>query len=330
MPIQRVTVKLTQLRCLAQSESGSGSEPYLWTTFFAFGAEQTSPQSGLLAVQTPSYDQFRTEFPDGIKAGTTAQVPVFVASGAFDFDLDSVPQPKLLGAIAVLMEEDSTPERFMVQGRIAYSKEIEAQLQALAKMRFLSGNLGALTTAETDAIKKAVKDKVTEAVGRGQGISGLFRNQDDNLGFMFRLFTHRRADPAHPETPPVAEIVNQSFDFPVADNGKGDRFVLSATMTLGPVPKPPIILCRLQREALKAKQDQIKSLGDLRAVLQTQLANATPQQKPAIIDSLESNAAEIARTEAELPALQAALDACLKSSLPGGVVVGGGGVVDSR
>ena len=323
MAIQRVTVKLTELRCIAQSESGSGSEPYLWTTFFAFGAEQTSPQSGLLAVQTPSYDQFRTEFPNGIKAGGVAQVPVFVASGGFDFDLDTVPQPKLFGVIAVLMEEDSTPERFMVQGRIAYSKEIEAQLQALAKERLLSGNLGPLTTTETDAIKKAVKDKVTEAVKRGQNIGGLFRDQDDNLGFMFRLFTHRKADPAHPENPPVFEIVNQSFAFPAVDNGKGDRFVLSATMTLGPVPKPPIILCRAQREALKAKQDQIRSLGNLRAVLQAQLATATPQQKPAIVDSLEANAADIARAEAELPALQAALDACLKSTLPGGVILDG-------
>jgi hypothetical protein len=34
MTMQRVTLRMTELRCLSQSES-DGSEPYLWTTFFA-------------------------------------------------------------------------------------------------------------------------------------------------------------------------------------------------------------------------------------------------------------------------------------------------------
>lgn len=321
MAVQRVAVTLTELRCLAQSESGNGSEPYLWTTFFAFGAEQIGTQPGIFGIKTPSYDQFRTEFPDGIKAGRVATVPVFIASGSFDFDLDAVPQPKLFGAIAVLMEEDSTPQQFMVQGRIAYSKEIEVQLQALGRERLLSGNLGPLTDAEAETIKQAVKAKVTAAVGRGQTLGALFRNQDDNLGFMFKLFTHRASDPAN------SEIKRQSFTFPEVNNGDGDRFVLSGTMSLGAVPKPPIVLCKPQRAALKAKQDKIASLQNQRARDQARLATATPQQKSALIASIRRLADEIAVAEAALPGLQQALDACLGSTLPGGVLVTTGTVL---
>jgi hypothetical protein len=314
MALQRVTVKLTQLRCLAQSEGSGGSEPYLWTTFFAFGAEQLPFQSGVFGVTTPSYDEFRTEFPNGIKAGSVAQVPVFIASGEFDMDLDSVPQPKIFGAIAVLMEEDSTPQRFMVQGRIAYSKEIEVQLEALGKARIFSGDFGPLTDAEAKALQDAVTDKVKSAVARGQNIGGLFRNQDDNLGFTFKTFTHHEGDPN-------TEIRNQSFDFPVIDNKKGDQFILSGTMSLGRVPRPPIVFCRAQRDALQAKRDQIHSLGNLVASQQAQLQHASPQAKPAIIDQIEATNAQIAAAEAELPALQAALDACLKIKVPGDVII---------
>ena len=63
MATQRINLTLTELRCLAQSEGSSGSEPYLWTTFFAFGAERLPFQTGNLGIATPAYDAFRAEFP---------------------------------------------------------------------------------------------------------------------------------------------------------------------------------------------------------------------------------------------------------------------------
>ncbi len=122
MAIQRVTLRLTELRCVAQSEGSEGSQPYLWTTYFAFGAQPFPFQIGII---TPAYDAFRTEFPDNMKAGQATTIPPFIASASFDVDFDAAPSPKLVGCIAVLMEEDSTPHSSIVLGRIAYSKEIE-------------------------------------------------------------------------------------------------------------------------------------------------------------------------------------------------------------
>ena len=324
MAMQRISLTMTQLRCLAQSDGSDGSEPYLWTTFFAFGAERLPGQTGNLGVVTPSYDAFRTEFPNGIKAGSTAAVPVFVATAGFNIDLDAVPQPKLIGAIAVLMEEDSTPQQSMVAGRIAYSKEIALQLEALADERIRSGDFAALTDAETDAIKAAIKSKVTDAVGRGQGLSGLFRNQDDNLAFAFKTFTHSASNAAN------TEIRQQSFDFPVMDNKSGDRFILSGTLAVSQVSRPTVDVCRSQRAALQAKKDEITGLTGRLIQLKQQLQGAPPAAKASIVQQITQTNTSIAAAQAGLPALQAALDACVGRFGAGGAHRPGAGSATSR
>src|SRR6185436_16711655 len=97
MPVQRFTIKLTQLRCILESDPGP-SEPYLWVTYFAFGPPIPHFQTGPLAVYTPSYDAFRTDFPDNVSAGDVVNVPAFLASASFDMDLGSI-GPKLLGCV---------------------------------------------------------------------------------------------------------------------------------------------------------------------------------------------------------------------------------------
>jgi len=303
MALQRFTVKLHELRCLSQSEGSDGSEPYLWTTFFAFGGERLPFQTGNLSMITPAYDAFRTEFPNGMKAGSVATVPVFVASAHFDIDLDTAPQPKLIGCIAVLMEEDSTRQDDIVRGRIAYSKEIEAQLDALVSKRIHDGNFGPLTDGEIETIKSNVKSKVEDAIGSHQSLFDIFRNQDDNIGFTHIVLKH-------PPGQGDLDIAAQGFTCPEIRNGS-DRFVLTGSVGVGPVPVGPVVLCPAQRAALKAKQDEIKGLQLRRMALQDQLHHATPQQKPAIIDLIQETADEIAQAEGELPALQDALEACL-------------------
>jgi hypothetical protein len=303
MALQRITVKLNELRCLSQSEGSDGSEPYLWTTFFAFGGERLPFQTGNLSMITPAYDAFRTEFPNGIKAGSVATVPTFVASAHFDIDLDTAPRPKLVGVIAVLMEEDSTRQDDIVRGRIAYSKEIEAQLDALVSERIHDGNFGPLTDAEIDTIKSNVKSKVEDAIGSHQSLFDIFRNQDDNIGFTHAVFKH-------PADPGDLDIAAQTFTCPEIKNGS-DRFVLNGRLEISAVPAQPVVLCPTQRAALKAKQDQIKGLQLRRMALQDQLHHATPQQKPAIIDLIQETAEEITQAESELPGLQDALEACL-------------------
>lgn len=323
MVMQRVTFRLTEIRCLEQSEGSTGSEPYLWTSFFAFGAAPLPFQTGNMAVHTPSYDAFRTEFPDGIKAGQATVTPSFVSIANFDMDLDVAFPPKMIGCIAVLMEQDDTPQSSIVLGRIAYAKEIDAQLNLLAHKRIQMQDFSPITPAEINAIRSGVESKVRTAVGSNQSVWDFFRNQDDTIGFAYKVFQF-----PPPANDPASAIKFQYFDFPEITNNAGDRFLLSGGLSLGPVPAEPVILCGAQREAVKAKADQLEGLQLRKRMLQEKLHTATPQQKAAIIDQIEATSALIATAEAELVTLQAALDACLPDM--GGNTGGpaGGGVLE--
>lgn len=305
MALQRYTIKLRQLRCLLESDSGP-SEPYLWVTYFALGSLVPPSQTGPLALHTPSYDAFRTEFPDGVSVGTTVDVPTFIASASFDLDMDSV-GPKLLGCVAVLMEEDDTRESDIVFGRIAYTKEMEKQLNDLMRKRIVTGDDGPLTEEEIDTIKSAVTVKVEEAVGGHQSIWDLFRNQDDALGFTYKIF---------PETSGQA-IETLAFTFPEimtlkegSSNVVTDRYELTGELIVTAVPRTIPDRCAGPREQLGERREEVSSLQHRVTALKQMLQSATPQQKPGIIHEIGATNDLIAAAEAALPGLEAALDAC--------------------
>jgi hypothetical protein len=297
MALQRVTLGLTELRCIEESDGSGSSEPYMWVTYFAFGAQQLPGQVGPMATITPAYDAFRSEFADGVEAGDVLTIPPFLASASFDMDLEA--DHTLLGCIAVVMEEDETPQSSIVLGRIAYSNEIEKQLNDLVAARVLAGDFGPVTDAEIDAIRAAVKSKVEDAIESNQSIWDIFRNQDDQVGFTHRAFSG-------------PEIAAQFFDFPeIRSDDSTNRYILSGSLSVGAIPSDPVDLCATERAAVKAKQDEIKGLQTRRSLLQGQLQHATPQQKAAIVAEIGATNDLIAQAEADLPALQSALDACI-------------------
>jgi hypothetical protein len=295
MALQRVTLRATELRCVAQAEGSGGSEPYVWLTFFAVGAAARPGQTGPVAAVTQAYNSFRDDIPNHVKAGQAIALPPFASTASFDMDLD-VSTPKLVGCIAVLMEEDDTPASSIELGYIAYAKAIDQQLNEFVSKRIARLDFGPITDAEIAAIKNAVNAKVEAAIGSNQSWWNLFTDQDDNIGFTYKTFSD-------------AEIHFQYFDFPEMVSG-GNRFVLSGGVSLGRVPGETVDLCATPRAALKAKQDEIKGLQLQRTALQHQLQHATPQQKAAIVASIQALGEQIAQAEAQLPALQDALDAC--------------------
>lgn len=312
MTIQRVTIRLTQLRCIKESDPGP-SEPYIWVTYFALGPQVPPFQTGPLAVDTPPYDAFRTEFAS-MSAGDIVGIPTFIASAGFTMDLDTV-GPKLLGCVAVLMEEDDTRQSDIVFGRIAYSKEMEKQLNALMNKRIQTGDSGPITDAEKETITSAVSSKVTDAVGSHQGFFDIFRDQDDALGFTHKIL---------PDTA-GGTIQAGSFDFPEITTTQTlspgssfppvtivtDRYVLSGEVTVEAVGSDPVDLCRTERVALEAKRQQITGLQLRVSSLQQQLQHATPQQKASIMHLINETNVAITADEAQLPALEAALQECI-------------------
>lgn len=317
MADQRITIKLTKLRCIKESDPG-GAEPYIWVTYFALGP-QASP--GPLALNTPSYDAFRTEFPDNIVAGSVVDVPTFIASAHFDMELNTT-LPRLIGCVVLLMEEDNTRHSDIVSGRIAYTKEMHDQLNALVQKRIQTNDRGPLTDDEIEGIKSAVKSKVEDAVARGQSIWDIFRDQDDNIGFTYKLFPESEGD----------TIRSRTFDFPDIINltdGPGspiaDHFVLSGAIEVGPVPPGPVVRCLAQRDAVEAQKQVIKSLQNRRTMLQLQLQTAPPGYKAALVQEINATNHLIDVAEQQLVVLEESLRNCM--GIFHGSEAHGGGVV---
>jgi len=314
MALQRFTVRLTQLRCILESDPGP-SEPYLWVTFFALGPPVPPFQTGPLALVTPAYDAFRTEFPDNVSAGSVVGIPSFIASASFDLDPD-VGGPKLLGCVAVLLEEDETRESDMVFGRIAYTKEMEKQLNDLMRKRIQANDRGPLTDAEKNAIKRAVTAKVLDAVGSHQSIWDLFRDQDDPLGFTYKILPEHEGE----------TIQAGAFDFPEITASRlvqppggvppytvvTDRYVLSGEITVARVPWDTVDICAGPRAAVDTKKHEVTLLRHRVSALQQQLQHSTPQAKPSIVLEIAATNDLIDRAEAALPDLEAALANCLE------------------
>jgi hypothetical protein len=320
MAPQRFTIKLTQLRCIKESDPGP-SEPYIWVTYFALGPQLPPFQTGPLALNTPSYDAFRTEFADNVSAGSVVGIPTFIASASFDMDLDA-PGPKLLGCVAVLMEEDDTRQSDIVFGRIAYSKEMEKQLNALMQKRIQMNDRSPITPAEKETIKAAVTSKVTSAIGSHQGFFDVFRDQDDALGFTHVIFPEAEGDTIHAATFDFPEIIT-TMNVIGAGSIVTDRYVLSGEVTVADIPPNTVDVCARQRAALEGKRQQITSLQNRVTLLQQQLQNATPQQKSGIVQQITATNAEIVQDEAQLPALEAALNACIAAPHTHGDLHGG-------
>ena len=322
MPLQRLTMRLTELRCITQSEGGGGSEPYLWVTYFAHGVDPLPGQTGIVATNTPAYDAFRTEFPDGVRAGQSVPVPPFLAEGSFDIDLA---RPyKQVGCIAVLMEEDATPQSSIILGRIAYAKEISVQVNALVTKRIQTQDDGPITDDELKAIRKAVAAKAEAAIGSNQSIWDFFRNQDDPGGYAYVGY----GDAGLKE---LAESASRSkpMEFKEISNESGsDRYALSGIVSIAEPRDERFDLCAAERAPVKAKEQEIQWLQGRRDMLQVELQNAAPQNKGAIVDEITSTNEAITRAELELGPLKAALEACIsRRAGAGGTGVGGVGDV---
>jgi len=302
MAPQLVTFRLNRLRCIKESDTKGGSEPYLWVTYFAVDGRNIA-QALPVTTDTMPATFTRKEFPNNVADGQVITVPASLSPRSFQVD----PGPlnfMMAGCITVLLEEDETPEDAIIAGHTAYAKEINKQLNALVKKRIATVNTQDITAAEIKVIRDAVKSKVKSAIKDNLSLGEkLFDNQDDLLGFTFVNFVNDAIQPRTFEFPEIFEGDNQQTS--------SNRYVLSGSVTTGPVPPDPVELCPDQKAALNAKRQEIKGLQSEVRSLQQQLATAPTQAKGDIIDAMEAARAEITEAEAELPGLEAALRVCV-------------------
>jgi hypothetical protein len=293
-----VKMHLDQLTCIAEDDGSGASEPYLFVTYFwVDGRNISQPQP--VSTMTPVYDGYRTEMPNGARAGTVLTVPPFLANAQFEVD----PGPlgfMLAGAIVLVWEEDETPLSAVLAGRNAYLSGIHDELNTLVKTRIQNLDTAPVTPDEADALADALRPIVKDAIASRLSIwQKLFDDQDDLIGFTYVAFTG-------------ADIQTRALAFPsIPVDGGDNRYALTGTMTVATSnPQPVFDRCARPRQALRAHQDQIHGLQLRRQSLQQQLVTAPPSHKAALVQMITALGQQITALEADLPALDAALTSC--------------------
>lgn len=202
-------IRLTTVRCIDEGDGWGSAEPYLWTVFFKIDGTTASvtPElklTGRSTVVTTTGNQ--SDLPNhDVDDGEVIAVPM--ALGAFRTRLRPVPLQRpigpvtqvggVLGMVAVLMEEDSTPASAIAKGHRALDRAVRRALDDLIPT--LGVTHPEPTTVEIDKLTERIGDAVLAAVSSDVSVWDwvlALGNMDDRIGSMLANFSHEQLDQA--------------------------------------------------------------------------------------------------------------------------------------
>jgi hypothetical protein len=206
----RVTFNLKTIHCSDEGDGPGDAEPYLWTVFFKLDGTTCSLDKNFMlsgkatVVGTPGSHGNLGATASEVAAGQT--VPIPKSLGHFKTTLVPIPTavPGLLvggvvGSIAILMEEDSTPDSAANAGHAALNAAIQTALDSfiptlgIKKPEPTDDDLKALEQQVSDAVTSAVASNVSfwDAVW---GFLSFGNNQDDEVGTARFFFSHQQLE----------------------------------------------------------------------------------------------------------------------------------------
>jgi hypothetical protein len=214
MPLP-TTVKLSSIHCRDEADGIGNAEPYLWTIFFKIDGETIKHTPGQFVLNGNAVFKFGPGSHENlgthaVDPGDTVQIPP--AIGEFHTQLQpiiltngtkTIPVPGIVGAIAVLMEEDNVSDSGAEKGHQALNNFVQTEIN-----NFIHGiNLIQFVGVEhpedklnelIEAMKKKIQDGaagvVSTAIEKAQGFwsnlwSGI--NADDKIGSAVWTFSQQ-------------------------------------------------------------------------------------------------------------------------------------------
>jgi hypothetical protein len=338
-----VIISLDKLNCISQSDVfGSPSEPYMWT-FVAWLEENGSVHS-----RTQRFEDVRILIKDGIRPGNIVDIPFTV--GKIHLKFQDIKKIKSIVVVLAILEENQTSENDAKDGLQEFNRILFELLDAPTIEIIRNLDIQIKRTAELLAI--AIEEINEAEITRLQSVVQEFiNNRKQLLRPVSARVVARAGDKMRTFIPPQDTFVGEIFsdsngregsvdnalsyvslnrkDFPsqvipienqsIETVFQSDRnhYVINGRVIVKSVPNPPIDLCRGQAQAVtlsKRKMDSIKS--EIKS-LQSELRNASSQNKPRIrleIEALENN--DLEEAETQLKAANKALAECRNRPRP--------------
>jgi hypothetical protein len=196
---ESLTVKfnLSNVKCYDEADNDGGAEPYLWTVFFKIDGDTVIVNDQFHLEGTASV--FGTHGNHGNLEDTDVKenetVPIPDSIGRFETTLKPIPVKPIpgltvggvVGVIAILMEEDSTPEDAVAEGHGQLDTALQNILNNLIptlgwdKQDITKGEEKEIEREITSAIRSAIVNEV-DFWDIAWGFITLNNNQDDRIG----------------------------------------------------------------------------------------------------------------------------------------------------
>jgi len=325
------SVKLSSIHCRDEADGPGNAEPYLWTIFFKIDGETIRHTPGTLALTGNAVFHFGPGSHENlgthaVDPGETVQIPA--AIGEWQTQLQpiiltqgstTIPVPGIVGAIAVLMEEDNVSDSGAEQGHQSLNNFVRTEINDFIHGINLLEFIGVPNPQEKlneliEAMKKKIQDGalavVSKAIQDAQGfLSNLWSgvNKDDKIGSA--VFTFSQQD-----------IVQRRYSISLNQRwrNEGDWELFGAITA----PNP----CLGQLVAVNQQKTRIDQVEDQIRATRTEMARAPAAQKAALRAEIAELTAQLPPMRAELQRLRGLLDRCylrqsIATPVTGGVLV---------
>lgn len=275
---------LKTITCRSQTER-SGSEPYLWVNLLAVSGTELQ----FHAVSPP-----RQDIAVNMKAGASASIPA--ATGWWGMNFQNDAEFSSLSAVVLLialLDHDETPLAAIQKGRAAFDAEIRAKIDIATLLALKGAQSEADREVIIKPIRESVQHKVAGAIKSALSFWDLFRDQDDPIGFAFAAF----------------ESPLQALDtISLRINSGREIFDVSGELRVTVVQ---LEICELERERVRQTRSKIDDLLGLMRSLQERLGDASPVEKPSIIQRIRQTQENIEMATAEHEEATKALQRCI-------------------
>lgn len=325
------TVKLSSIHCRDEADGPGNAEPYLWTIFFKIDGETIRHTPGQPVLNGNAVFKFGPGSHENlgthaVDPGESVRIPA--AIGEFHTQLQpiiltqgstTIPVPGIVGAVAVLMEEDNVSDSGAEQGHQALNNFVRTEINDFIHGINLLDFIGVSNPQDklkelVEAMKKKIQDGaagvVSKAIEDAQGFwsnlwSGI--NKDDKIGSAVWTFSQQ-------------DIVQRRYSIGLNQRWRSEGdWELFGTIT---APNP----CQAQLVLVNQQKHRIDQLEDQIRAKKTEMARAPAAQKAVLRAEIAELEAELPPLRAELKRLQGLLERCyLRQSIAvpvnGGVLV---------
>ncbi|EON64119.1 hypothetical protein W97_03349 [Coniosporium apollinis CBS 100218] len=219
-----VKLSLDVVHCYDEGDGPGDAEPYLWTVFFKVDGDSVTFNTDTLRLETRLGRPFNITIPPRatVKATSGSQgnlnntdvsdgESVFIPAsiGQYNTILKPIPFSKpllgmtqtggMIGCIAILMEEDNTPNQAILAGYEALRTNVATKLSELLRQVTITSPdisedaINGISAQIGNAVRAAIKDQVNAF----EFIFG-FGDMDEQIGSKVFRFTHRELQAANP------------------------------------------------------------------------------------------------------------------------------------